>query len=182
MNFGEAIKHGFANLTNFDGRDARSTFWWWVLFLAVIMIGISFIAGIYFAASSMSGALASAGSGIDQAQIEADMYREMSSTLSSQAWFGAITSLITLALFIASFVRRLRDAGLPVLIAIVPVATSLFAAYSGISNASEMAEIMASGNTQAINEAALSSMGSGLVGWLGYIVVIVCGLFPTKGA
>ena len=31
-----AIKYNLANLTNFSGRDARQTFWYYVLFLVII--------------------------------------------------------------------------------------------------------------------------------------------------
>ena len=50
---GEAIKHGFANLTNFAGRDSRTLFWWWVLLIVVITFGLSFISGIFFTAGAI---------------------------------------------------------------------------------------------------------------------------------
>ena len=38
----EAVRYGFANYMNFDGRTDRPTFWWWVLavFLAAIAASI----------------------------------------------------------------------------------------------------------------------------------------------
>ncbi|MAK81635.1 DUF805 domain-containing protein [Phenylobacterium sp.] len=38
----EAVRYGFANYMNFDGRTDRATFWWWVLavFLAAIAASI----------------------------------------------------------------------------------------------------------------------------------------------
>ncbi|MDP3382232.1 MAG: DUF805 domain-containing protein [Phenylobacterium sp.] len=38
----EAVRYGFANYMNFDGRTNRATFWWWVLavFLAAIAASI----------------------------------------------------------------------------------------------------------------------------------------------
>lgn len=38
----EAVRYGFANYMNFDGRTDRATFWWWVLavFLAAVAASI----------------------------------------------------------------------------------------------------------------------------------------------
>ena len=47
---GDAIKNGFGNLTNFSGRDSRSLFWWWILFVVIITFGISIISGVVFTA------------------------------------------------------------------------------------------------------------------------------------
>lgn len=179
---GEAIKHCLGNLTNFDGRDPRRTFWFYVLFLVIINVVLAIISGIVFAGAAMGDAFSSAASGADQMQVQAQMYENMASTLTTQAWFGAIVSLIMMALFIAAFVRRLRDAGIPVWVAAIPVITTLVSIYSQFAVISTMEEAMTGGDIMAINEAAMSSAGLGLVGWLGYIVVIVCGVLPTKNA
>lgn len=177
---GDAIKHCMANLANFDGRDSRATFWWWVLCVVVVTVLLSMVSGLVFAASSMGDAFQSAAAGVDEAQIEAEMMQGMAGSLGTQAWIGAGISLLGIALLIASFVRRLRDAGLPVLIAAIPVATVLYSSWNSVSVASQAADIMASGDVQAVNEFALATAGAGMVGWIGYIVVIVGGLLPTK--
>ena len=51
MGFGEAISSGFENYATFEGRAARSAYWYWILF--------AFSAGI--AASILDGILGSAG-------------------------------------------------------------------------------------------------------------------------
>ena len=38
MTFVEAIKSGFKNYVNFQGRAVRSEYWWWVLFVVLIVI------------------------------------------------------------------------------------------------------------------------------------------------
>ncbi|GAB5347558.1 DUF805 domain-containing protein [Alteriqipengyuania sp. 357] len=178
---GNAIRHGFANLTNFSGRDSRTLFWWWVLLIVVITFAISFISGIVFAAGSMGTAFQAASGEVDQAQIQAEMMRSMAGSLGTQAWIGVAISLIGLVLLIASFVRRLRDAGLPVLIAVIPVITTLIAAYASVAGVQEMQALMMSGDQQAMNEAA-ADPGLGMVAYIGYLVVIVCGLIPTRAA
>jgi uncharacterized membrane protein YhaH (DUF805 family) len=41
MNFGEAIASGFRNYVNFNGRAARSEYWFWTLFVVLV----SFVTG-----------------------------------------------------------------------------------------------------------------------------------------
>lgn len=178
---GDAIKHCFANLTNFEGRDSRSTFWWWILLLVIVSIGVSILISVGYASSSIGTAIQSGAAGIDEAEIEAEMMRSMSGSLVTQAWIGAVISLITLGLFIAAFVRRLRDAALPTWIAAIPVITTLISIYASVTAASEMQNALANSDVAQINEMAMSSMGLGLVGWIGYLVVIVCGIVPSRG-
>ena len=179
---GEAIRHGFANLTNFSGRDSRSLFWWWVLLIVVITFGLSFISGIVFTAGAMGTAFQSGAAGVDQDQIQAEMMRNMAGTIGTQAWIGVAISIIGLALLIASFVRRLRDAGLPVAIAIIPVLTTLFASYVSVAAVDTIRAAMMSDNPQTMNDTAAASSGLGLVAYIGYLVVIVCGLIPSRNA
>ena len=177
---GDAIRHGFANLTNFSGRDSRTLFWWWVLLIVVITFGLSFISGIVFTAGAMGTAFQGAAGGVDQEQMQAEMMRNMAGSLGTQAWIGVAISVIGLLLLIASFVRRLRDAGLPVVIAIIPVLTTIFASYVSLSAVDTMRTAMMSENMQTMNEAAAASSGLGLVAYIGYLVVIVCGIIPSR--
>ena len=36
MSFSEAVRDGFDNYVNFEGRASRSSFWWWVLFTFIV--------------------------------------------------------------------------------------------------------------------------------------------------
>lgn len=177
---GDAIKHCFANLSNFDGRDTRSTFWWWVLAIVIFNFGLSMISGLVFTMSSMTGAFQSISAGAEQEQIHAEMMQAMAGSLSIQTWIGVAISILSLLLLLAAFVRRLNDAGLPRLIAAIPVIATLVGSYFSITIVGELAEVMASGDLEAINEmSASASLWSG-VSWIGYLVVIVCGLIPGK--
>jgi len=177
---GEAIKHGFANLTNFAGRDSRTLFWWWVLLIVVITFGLSLISGIFFTAGAMGTAFQGATSGVDQDQLQMEMMRNMAGSVETQAWIGVAISLIGLGLLIASFVRRLRDARLPVAIAIIPVLTTLFASYVSVAAVDDIRAAMMSENMQTMSDTAAASSGLGLVAYIGYLVVIVCGLIPSR--
>jgi uncharacterized membrane protein YhaH (DUF805 family) len=48
MNFQDAIKSGFKNYVNFNGRAARSEFWYWVLFAVIGGILLSVVDGVVF--------------------------------------------------------------------------------------------------------------------------------------
>ena len=111
----------------------------------------------------------------------AEMMRNMAGSLETQAWIGVAISLIGLFLLTASFVRRLRDAGLPVLIAIIPVIATLIAAYASVAGVEQMQQLMMSGDVQAMDEAA-TKPDLGLVAYVGYLVVIVCGVLPSRNA
>lgn len=43
MTFTEAIKSGFSNYINFNGRAARSEFWYWSLFTTLVTIVVDII-------------------------------------------------------------------------------------------------------------------------------------------
>ena len=46
MGFADAVKYCLGNLTNFNGRAARSEFWWYILAISIANFAISFVAGI----------------------------------------------------------------------------------------------------------------------------------------
>jgi len=179
---GEAIKYCLANLTNFSGKDGRATFWWWVLAVVLVTFGISMIASIAFVGGFMFDAFASAGAGADQAQLQIEMMQSMADGMATQVWVGIAVSALGLILLIAAFARRLNDAGVPVWLVAIPVLTTLFSFYQSISLVGEMQTIMASGDMVAMNDFSMNSAASGLIGWIGYIVVIVGGLLPSKSA
>ena len=57
MNFQQAIVSGFQNYVNFNGRAARSEFWYWVLFVFLVNVAANIIdAGV---GTGVIGALAS---------------------------------------------------------------------------------------------------------------------------
>lgn len=48
MSFGDAIKTCFSKYVTFSGRAARSEFWWWMLFVWLVQIGLSIVDSILF--------------------------------------------------------------------------------------------------------------------------------------
>lgn len=178
----EAIRYCLANLTNFSGRDPRQTFWIYVIFLIVINVILGLIIGIAFTAGTVGGTIEAASNGASEAEMQAQILQQVADSLSTQVWMGAAISLVTLALFIAAFVRRLRDAALPTAIAAIPVATTLFTVWNSVSSIGAMEAAMASGDPAVINEASMAAAGYGLVGWVGYLIVIICGAIPSRAS
>jgi uncharacterized membrane protein YhaH (DUF805 family) len=54
MNFGEAIASGFKNYVNFEGRAARSEYWYWVLFNVIVSVVATLIDKFVFPGSGLS--------------------------------------------------------------------------------------------------------------------------------
>ena len=46
MGFVEAVKHVFSNYANFNGRAARSEYWWFVLFYVIVYTVLSVLTSI----------------------------------------------------------------------------------------------------------------------------------------
>lgn len=50
-----AVKYNLANLANFKGRDARQTFWYYVLFLVIVQFAVSMVFTIPMYVSMFTG-------------------------------------------------------------------------------------------------------------------------------
>ena len=88
MQFHEAIKAGFRNYAEFNGRASRSEFWWWMLFTALVSAALSAIP-IWPSFSWMGSAPVS----------------------QSPSGLAGIWSVVVLLPSLGLTVRRLRDAG-----------------------------------------------------------------------
>ena len=180
-----SIKYNLAHLTDASGRDARQTFWFYMLFLFLVQFVVGMVASIpiYFQIFTSVFEAASSGN-MDEGQLTADMVGGIVDTLKTQMWISAILTVITTGLFVASFVRRLHDAGFAGWIAAVPVATQLFSAYYMIVSFDLVVEIT---QEAMINPAAGNQMVAqfqaaplSLIGYVGYIVVIVFGVLKSQ--
>ncbi|MBD3730098.1 MAG: DUF805 domain-containing protein [Sphingomonadales bacterium] len=179
-----SIKYNLANLANFNGRDARQTFWYYVLFLVVIQFGAGIIAAIPMYSQIFSSAFNGAQSGMSEQQMQAMMFAQMGDSLRTQVWVSAAIGVVMTLLLIAAFVRRLHDAGYPGLIVLVPVATYLFSLAYNISNIDNVLAAMEAAAATENPQQALSMqgqmVGAGLVSWIGIIVVIVFGVMKSQ--
>ena len=45
MSFGQAISYNLSNMGKFDGRAARSEFWWWILLIWILNFVVQLLTG-----------------------------------------------------------------------------------------------------------------------------------------
>lgn len=176
-------KHCLKNVTNFEGRDARQTFWFYVLFLVLVQFAIGIIAAIPSMASAVGSSFEAAQSGMDPDRMEARIMAEMAGSLGTMMWIGVATSATITLLFVAAFVRRLHDAGYTGWLALVPVVIQVIAIYGQIDQTAQLQEIFTSGASpeqmQAMQIEA-SSNPLNYISWLGYLFVVVFGVFKSQ--
>lgn len=179
----EAIKYNLSNLTNFHGRDARATFWWYVLFLVVAQFVVGMIASLPLVISTMGSAYDAAQSGVDAAQMEAQMMAGMADSIGTSMWISAFTAIATALLLLASFVRRLHDAGFSGYLAAIPMITQATSFWASIDSIDAVKELMRSAGSavelqQMQSEITLSWVN--YVGWAGFLVVIGFGIIKSQ--
>ncbi len=178
-----AIKHNLTHLTDFSGRDARPTFWWYVLFLVILQFVVGMVASVPLLASGMGTAFDAAQSGADPAQMEAQMMAGMADGLAATVWISAATAAVSALLLLASFVRRLHDVGQSGFWAAVPLVTQAVAMWASIGSIEEIQQMMRT----AKSAADLQAMQGGIagdplnyIGWIGYLVVIGFGVMKSQ--
>ena len=180
-----AIRYNFANLANFHGRDARQTFWYYVLFLIVIQFAISMVGTVPMYIEMFTTIFDAASQGLDPDAAMRSMMSGMVDQIRTQMIVGMVIAVVSSALFVAAFVRRLHDVGYTGWIALIPIATQAFSVAYSWSMLDQIGDMM-------LRNMEAASAGGGdpfsmqaemgwysLVGWIGYLVVI--GFGSLKG-
>ena len=101
--FADVIKTVFGRYVQFQGRARRSEYWYWVLFIVLVSIGLAFVAGAIF--------------GFDETDL---------------AIFGPIFSLATFVPSLAVGFRRMHDIGRTawwLLIGLIPLIGTIVIIY-----------------------------------------------------
>ena len=81
-----AIRYNLTHVLDFGGRDARPTFWYYVLFLVILNFVAGILISIPLMAGSMGTAIEAARSGAGEAEIQAQVMGQMSSAMGSTLW------------------------------------------------------------------------------------------------
>lgn len=178
-----AIRHNLRNLANFSGRDARQTFWFYVLFLFVVYMLLSMLVTIPVMIGAMSSAFEGAQSGASEQAMQARIVDDMGGLMDASVTFGLVASVAMAVLLAASFVRRIHDSGHSgwwALLAVVPQAA---AAIHTFTIADEMRDFMAMAMDPARTDEMLARqqelMAFGLVGYIPLIVLIAFGVMRS---
>jgi uncharacterized membrane protein YhaH (DUF805 family) len=183
----KAIKHGLGNLLNFEGRDARQAFWYYVLFLYIVTLAISMVVTVPM---MIQGVMTGIREGINasqssdpvaaQAATQAAIANSMNGMISTSLWLSMATGLLMLAGLAAAFVRRLHDSGLSGLWALLPAAIqlgNLVLAPMMVRQMMGSLAHMTPGDPTAGLRAMQGSIGAAsLLGWAAVIAVIVLGV------
>ena len=179
-----AVKHSLANLANFSGRDARSTFWLYMLFLVILKMVAFAISQWPIWTALMAGAMDAARAGVDPDEMNQAMLAGVSGDdLRRALYIGTLAAFAGAALYAASFVRRLHDSGkawwwllvalvpflYPPIISILDVERTVAVAKSGLEASPSQAEL---------GERARQYIYSG-IGLLGYLVTIIFGVLES---
>jgi uncharacterized membrane protein YhaH (DUF805 family) len=183
----KAIRHGLGNLINFEGRDARQAFWYYMLFLYIVTLAITMVVTVPM---MLQGFMTGIREGINasqssdpvaaQAATQAAIANAMRGTISTSMWLGMVTGLLMLAGLAASFVRRLHDSGLSGFWALIPAAIqvgNLALAPMMVRQMMDNLTHTTPGDPTAGIQAMQGSVGAAsLLGWAAIIAVVVLGV------
>src|SRR6478736_4174803 len=100
-----AIKYNLTHLLDFSGRDARQTFWFYVLFLFLVNIAIGTVLGIVMVASLMGPVIDAAQSGASEEAMGVMMGAKMGGFMRSILGYSVASNALMIVLLAASFVR-----------------------------------------------------------------------------
>ncbi|WEK47016.1 MAG: DUF805 domain-containing protein [Candidatus Andeanibacterium colombiense] len=180
-----SIKYNLTHLFDFRGRDARQTFWYYVLFLVILGVVGWVVALVPLVGSAIEQAMKAAQAGLPQDQVSARMVQGMGPGMVVITWFSAISSLLLTLLTLAAFVRRLHDsdnpgwwAGLVLVAKLITVTITIQsigkieAALQAAADPARMQQFQQAGTTP------LQALAS-LAGWLIPLVVIIFGVLPS---
>lgn len=182
----EAIKYNLSNLTNFNGRDARQTFWFYVLFLVIVQYALGLLVSAPMMGGVMQGAITGVRDGLSETEMQARMMAQITGPMRTAMLFSAGLTLICALFLAAAFVRRLHDSGRPGWIAAIAFICKLAALSASIANIDNVVDAMAksgTGNPVAVFQAQGSLVYLTMLSWAGMLIVIVFGAWPsTDGA
>lgn len=191
----EAIKHGLRNLINFNGRDARQAFWFFVLFLYLVTMGLNMAISMPI---MMGGMMNAVNEGIAQAQsgflddaaaeaaVQGKIFEGMAEFMPVLVTIGLVSALILLFGLATAIVRRLHDADLSGTWALLPLGLQAVNAALIPSQMAKMQETMLQmqlGDPLVGMQIFEGSVGLGtLTGWGAILaVVILCTRPSTPG-
>jgi uncharacterized membrane protein YhaH (DUF805 family) len=176
-----AVKHALSNLTNPNGRDARQTFWYWVLAVFVLRYAASMVVSFPMTMKIMNMTMQTVASGKpdDVVAMQSRMMAMMADDLSRMVWIGLVIGLVSMLLLVCSIVRRLHDSNLSGWLLLVPGALygiALAQAPRQIEASVAMLKSMKPGATPDMSQMMQAQSGLGLLSWVAIGLVIWIGL------
>ena len=184
-----ATKYNLTHLLDFSGRDARQTFWYYVLFLFIVYMVVSFIGSIFLIGSVMAPIIEAGTVATSEQAMQAQLAGFMGEMMRSLIWLSMVVNVVFDLLLAAAFVRRLHDSNSSGWWGVLILAVQAASMAMMIPLMDSMQDVMA----QAMNPANMADparmqamMASqsrfglyGLVGWIGPIAAVVFGVLPS---
>jgi len=172
-----AIKHNLANLFNFTGRDARQTFWYYVLFVYIVTTVVSMLAMIPAMVEMFTNIIDVAKAGGSPELAQQTMANSMSGLFSSVGWVSIVVGGLFIILLAASLVRRLHDSDMPGLWALAPGALQVMGMAMMPAQLAAITAAMADPAAMSDPTALYRAQGvAGLIGWVAIGLVIWFGV------
>src|SRR5688500_3433363 len=174
-----AIKYNLTHLLDFGGRDARQTFWFYVLSVFLLNMAIGLAVVIPFMGQMMNAMMAAAQSG-DEAAVQAAMGAQMGEMMAAMLWVSVFSTALNVALRAAAVTRRRHHADLSgrwgLMPAGPPVASTGYMT-TRIDEFRALAEQMMSMAAPQAAMAAQSQMSNqSLLGWVPIIALVLLGI------
>ncbi|HVR91887.1 MAG TPA: DUF805 domain-containing protein [Novosphingobium sp.] len=180
-----AIKYGLRNLLNFTGRDARQTFWYFVLAVYIVFTVLSMVTMVPLMMQIFAQAFAAAQSGASEVETDAAIMGQMGGMFNSIGWMGIVTGVGMMLLLAASFVRRLHDSDLSGWWAAIPGAIYAYSLSQMPAQMEAMSAVLADpgAGTPQNPFTMMQAQGSmAFLGWLPMLIVIVLGVRKSSPA
>ncbi len=178
-----AIKYNLSHLGDFKGRDARQTFWYYVLFLVILNVAVSMAISIPMTIQAMTEGF-NAASNSNPEIIEAAMVDRMAGMADTLLWVSLVSAIVNIILIAASLVRRLHDAGWSGYWVILPLVFQIWSIWTSVGQIGRMEEMMRRAMETRTPDQMLAMQGEyaaqGLVAWIPLVIVIVFGVLKSQ--
>lgn len=177
-----AIRYNLANLMNFNGRDARQTFWYYVLAIVLLRFLAGLAISIPLMVNTFGSAMHAARSGVEPEVFQRQISDQTIAMMEQMQWLSIGIGVISGGLLLAALVRRLHDSDHAGWWAAIPAslyAYSLWRIPAQIHQATELLTHMNTGNPPNPIAMMQDQVGNVAIGWLPLIIVIVIGVLKS---
>jgi uncharacterized membrane protein YhaH (DUF805 family) len=174
-----AIKYGLRKLFDPSGRDARQTFWYFVLFVVILRFAASMVVTIPMMVTTIGDTVAAVKNGADPATIQQQTNAAMIAMMPRFMWLGIIVGVASMLLLVTSVVRRLHDSDLSGWLVLVPMAIQAYAMTQVPAQMAKAIDLMEHLNAKTPPNPVAMMQGQGaaaLIAWLPALIVVGIGI------
>ena len=179
-----AVRHGLVHIFDPRGRDARQTFWYYVLFVVLLRVAGGMVVSIPLTVNMMRAGFEAAQRNDGEAVVQAQMMQQMTGMMQTMAGVGIVIGVVTIVLLAASLARRLHDSGLSGWLVLVPglsYAVALAMLPVQMDRTIEVMQRMQAPGSAATNPMAMMQAQGpiALLGWVPALFVVIFGVLKS---